>query len=80
MNKNDIDEFGRCTTELSEAVLSFGVSVVAFGTIQALVTKRSAWLVCNIEREKKGDPIVYRESDFALLADQIQGIAKGLNG
>ncbi len=71
MDKNDIDEFGRCVTE-------FGESVAAFGAIQAVVTKRTAWLVCNIEREKKGESVVYRQADFDTLSIQIQGIVKEL--
>jgi hypothetical protein len=69
MDKNDIDEFGRCVTEFRE-------SVVAFGAIQALMAQRTAWEACNTQRLAQGNPIVYREEDFNQLAAQIQGIVK----
>lgn len=73
MDKNDIDEFGRCTTEFKEAV-------VAFGAIQNLVTEVEGMKAMNQSRISNGYALAYDEASFHAVAEEIEGIAGQLDG
>ena len=73
MDAETVDEFGRCCTQFSEAV-------VAFGAIQLLSAQVSGMEALNSYRLSRDESIAYTDTDFQAIAEEMDGIVGQLDG